>query len=98
MAVATPAEKEALDRDLKGPPASGQVNYASVSGGFIIPWSQPSWHSICHTSMQSLHISSHKQSHEDALKRIGRYLKGMLHNSLILNPSNDLKIDCYPDA
>ncbi len=40
-----------------------------------------------------------KQSHEDALKkRIGRYLKGTLENGLILNPSDELKIDCYPDG
>ncbi len=39
-----------------------------------------------------------KQSHEDALKRIGQYLKGTLENGLILNPSDDLKIDCYPDT
>jgi hypothetical protein len=36
--------------------------------------------------------------HEDALKRIGRYLKGTLDKGLILCPSDDLKIDCYPDA
>ncbi len=29
-AVATPAEKAALGRDVDGSPASGQVNYASV--------------------------------------------------------------------
>ena len=39
-----------------------------------------------------------KQSHEDALKRIGHYLKGTLDKGLILTPSDDLKIDCYPDA
>jgi hypothetical protein len=31
-AVATPAEKAALGKDIDGPPASGQVNYASVIG------------------------------------------------------------------
>ncbi len=36
--------------------------------------------------------------HEDALKRIGHYLKGTLTKGLILRPSDDLKIDCYPDA
>jgi hypothetical protein len=41
---------------------------------------------------------SPKQSHKDALKRIGRYLKGTLKNGLILTPSDDFKIDCYPDA
>jgi hypothetical protein len=44
------------------------------------------------------HTHSPKQSHEDALKRIGRYLKGTLKNGLILTPSDDFKIDCYPDA
>jgi hypothetical protein len=39
-----------------------------------------------------------KQSHEDALQRIGWYLKGTLGKGLIFNPSESLKINCYPDA
>ena len=47
-----------------------------------------------------------KQSHEKALKRIGRYLKATQERGLILNPNpvNDgtggdaLQIDSYPDA
>ena len=39
-----------------------------------------------------------KRSHENALIRIGRYLKGTLDKGLILTPSETLKIDCYPDA
>jgi hypothetical protein len=39
-----------------------------------------------------------KQLHEDALKCIGRYLKGTFDKGLFLHPSDDLKIDCYPDA
>ncbi len=35
---------------------------------------------------------------KNALKRIGHYLKGTLDKGLILTPSDDLKIDCYPDA
>jgi hypothetical protein len=41
---------------------------------------------------------SPKMSQENAFKKIGRYLKGNLDHGLILNPSNELKIDCYPDA
>jgi hypothetical protein len=37
-------------------------------------------------------------SHKNALKKIGRYLKGTLDHRLILNPSNKLKIDSNPDA
>jgi hypothetical protein len=39
-----------------------------------------------------------KQSHEDALKQIGCYLKGTLTKGLLLNPSKTFNIDCYPDA
>ena len=39
-----------------------------------------------------------KKSHEVAVKRIGRYLKGTRDKGLILDPSDDLSIDCYPDA
>ena len=41
---------------------------------------------------------SPKQSHEAALQRIGRYLKGTLKKDLVLHPSENFKIDCYPDA
>ena len=39
-----------------------------------------------------------KDSHELALKRIGRYLKATHSRGIILNSSSNLKIDCYPDA
>ncbi|KAG7362125.1 hypothetical protein IV203_025791 [Nitzschia inconspicua] len=41
---------------------------------------------------------SPKRSHEEALKRIGRYLKGTLNEGLVLRPSETLNIDCYVDA
>ena len=40
-----------------------------------------------------------KKVHEEALKRIGRYLKGTCTRGLIFNPSTGaLKVDAYPDA
>ncbi len=36
--------------------------------------------------------------HETALIRIGHYRKGSFDKGLILNPSNTMKLDCYPDA
>jgi hypothetical protein len=39
-----------------------------------------------------------RRSHEDALKRIGRYLKETLEKGLVLRPSDTLDIDCYVDA
>ncbi len=96
-AVATPADKAALGRDLEGQPASGSVNYASVSGMLLyLGHSCPDFASATHQCAR--YTFAPKQSHEDVLKRIGCYLKGTLDKGLILNQSNDLKIDCYPDA
>jgi hypothetical protein len=96
-AVATPADKAALGRDLAGQPASGSVNYASVIGMLLhLGHSHPDIAFATHQCTR--YTSAPKQSHEDALKRIGGYLKGTLENGLILNPSDDLKINCYPDA
>ena len=39
-----------------------------------------------------------KRYHELALKRIGRYLKATRDCVLVLNPTKELKINCYPDA
>ena len=39
-----------------------------------------------------------KASHEAALKRIGRYLKGTANKGLILDPRDNFRIDCYPNA
>jgi len=41
---------------------------------------------------------SPRLSHEKALKRIGRYLKATREKGLILNPSEELSVDAYPDA
>jgi len=93
----TPADKAALGRDLDGQPASGNVNYASVIGMLLyLGHSRPDIAFATHQCAR--YTFAPKQSHEDALKRIGRYLKGTLENGLILNPSDELKIDCYPDA
>jgi hypothetical protein len=58
-----------------------------------------SWPDISFATHQcARYTHSPKQTHEDALKQIGQYLKGTIKNGLILNPSNTFEIDCYPDA
>ena len=95
--VATPAEKAALGRDLGGPVASGSINYPSVIGMLLyLGHSRPDISFATHQCARYTH--SPRQSHENALIRIGRYLKGTLDKGLILTPSDSLKIDCYPDA
>ena len=41
---------------------------------------------------------SQRKRHEVAIKRIGRYLKATRDKGLILNPSKELRVDCYADA
>ena len=96
--VSTPAEQVALPRDLEGVPCSGNINYASIVGMLLY---------LCGHSRPDIAYAVHqcarynfepKRSHELALKRIGRYLKGTMSKGLILDPSDDYNIDCYPDA
>mmetsp|Transcript_30431 Transcript_30431/g.69423 ORF Transcript_30431/g.69423 Transcript_30431/m.69423 type:complete len:1695 (-) Transcript_30431:406-5490(-) len=96
--VAVPAESKALGRDLDGEPAHGNFNYASVVGMLLY---------LCGHSRPDIAFAVHqcarysfapKRSHELALLRIGRYLKGTLDKGLILDPIDDLRLDCYPDA
>jgi hypothetical protein len=95
--VDTPAENAALGRDLHGSDTSGSVNYASVIGMLLyLGHSRPDISFATHQCARYTH--SPKQSHEDALIRIGRYLKGTLQRGLILTPSDTFKIDCYPDV
>jgi hypothetical protein len=76
-AVATPAEKAALGRDVDGPPASGQVTYASVIG--MLLYLGHSCLDIAFATHQcACYTFAPKQLNEDALKRIGFYLKGTL--------------------
>ncbi len=82
---------------MDGKDASGSINYPSVVGMLLyLVHSRPDISFVTHQCARYTHFP--KQSHEDALQRIGRYLKGTLGKGLIFNPSESLKIDCYPDA
>ncbi len=95
--IDTPAKSAGLGRDIDRKRASGSINYASVVRMLLyLGHSHPDVSFATHQCAQYTH--SPKQSQEDALKRIGRYLKGTLTKGLILNPSKTLNIDCYPDA
>ncbi len=95
--VDTPAESAALGKDVEGKEASGSINYASVVGMLLyLGHSHPDISYSTHQCARYNHSS--KQSHEDALKRIGHYLRRTLTKGLILNPSTTLIIDCYPEA
>ena len=94
----TPASSEPLVKDDNGDPPNGSYNYASVIGmlQYLQGHSRPD---ITYAVSQcACFVHSPKRSHEEALERIGLYLKGTLDDGLILKPTGDLDIDIYVDA
>jgi hypothetical protein len=92
-----PADNKALGKDPDGPPASGKVNYASVIGMLLyLNHSRPDIAFATHQCAR--YTFGPKQTHKDALIRIGRYLKETIGKGLIMTPSAELKLDSYPDT
>jgi hypothetical protein len=98
--VKTPAEAF-LPLDEDGERAHEIYNYASVAG--MLQYLQG--HSRPDISFAVSQISRYtfgpKRSHEVALERIGRYLKGTIDGGLLLKPNlneSTFKIDVYVDA
>ena len=98
--VRTPADSF-LPLDEDGELAHELYNYASVNGmiQYLQGHSRPD---ITFASSQtSRYTFNPKRSHEIALERIGRYLKGTIDGGLILKPNlneSQYKIDIYVDA
>jgi hypothetical protein len=94
----TPASSEPLVKDDDGDPPNGAYSYASVIGmlQYLQGHSRPD---ITYAVSQCARfVHSPKRSHEEALERIGLYLKGTLDEGLILKPTGELDIDIYVDA
>jgi hypothetical protein len=97
-AVHTPTSPTPLVKDAEGDPPDGSFNYASVIGmlGYLQSNSRPAITYAVSSAARFTH--SPKRSHEDALKRICRYLKGTINEGLVLRPTENFDIDCYVDA
>jgi hypothetical protein len=97
-AIGTPAETFPLPKDVEGEPAVGNFNYASVVGMllYLSGHSRPDIAFAVHQCAR--YTFKPTRRHEQALVRIGRYLKGTMNRGLILSPTDSPDIDCYPDA
>ena len=96
---ATPAEGAPLVKDADGEPATGAFNYSSVVGMllYLSGHTRPDIAYAVNCAARFMFCA--KRIHEEALKRIGRYLKGTCTRGLIFNPlTGELQIDAYPDA
>ena len=96
---ATPAESKPLVKDVDGENALQLFSYSSVVGMLLYLAGHTRPDIAYAVNCCARYMFNPKRSHEEALKRIGRYLKATRTRGLILNPTEDiLKIDSYPDA
>ena len=98
----TPASREPLVKDLNGPPATGEFNYASVVGMLLYLSGNTQSDLAYAVNCCARYMTNARESHEVGCKRIGRYLKSTRLRGTIIQPvlgaSRSLRIDCYPDA
>jgi transposase InsO family protein len=94
----TPAETSPLPKDSNGEPADSTFNYASIIGMllYLSGHSRPDIAFAVHQCAR--YTFSPTKKHTNALKRIGRYLKGTRDKGIIMRPSKNLSVDCFPDA
>ena len=94
----TPALSTPLTKNEQGESPNGTYNYASVIGmmWYLQGHSRPE---LSFPVSQCARFShSPRCSQEEALERIGQYLKGTQDDGLILRRSNNLDIDVYVDV
>lgn len=97
-ACKTPAAGKPLVKDENGDPPDGNFSYPSVIGmlQFLQSHSRPDITFAVSQCARFTHAP--KRSHEIAVERIGRYLKGTIDEGLIMKPSDDCKMDVFVDA
>ena len=87
-----------LHKDASGRSMSNEFNYRSVIGklNFLEKSTRPD---IAYAVHQCARFSADpKQSHADAVKRIGRYLKGTPNVGITLRPDTQQSFQCWVDA
>jgi hypothetical protein len=94
----TPCNTTPLGADLEGPEPTGRFDYASVVGMlmYLSSNSRPDIQFAVHQCARFTHFP--RKSHEDAVLRLCRYLKGTGKQGLIFKPDKEMRLDCYVDA
>lgn len=96
---ATPAEyKKVLHKDENGPLRKQNWSYRSLIGmlNYLASSSRPDIAFAVHQAARF--CSDPKLSHEQAVKRIVRYLKGTNDKGIIMTPDPSKGIECFVDA
>jgi histone deacetylase 1/2 len=94
----TPAMPTPLGTDSNGPRWDAEWDYSSVVGMlmYLCSNSRPDIQFAVHQCARFTHCP--RKSHEKAIVRICRYLKGTRFKGLRLKPNKTMKLDCYVDA
>ena len=94
----TNSDGKPLGSDKLGEPAKESWSYSSVVGMllYLASNSRPDISFAVHQCARFTH--NPKVSHEKAIIRICRYLKGTQEEGLIYEPSSEMTVDCYVDA
>ena len=87
-----------LVRDDEGEPALGDFNYASVVGMLMYLAGHTRPDIAYAVNCCARYMFNPKRSHEEAVKRIVRYLKATKDRGMIFDPTEDFALNCYPDA
>jgi len=98
LKTATTPATEPLAMDKEGDPGTATYNYASVVGmlQYLQAHSRPDI--TMAVSQCARFVHDPKRSHEEALERIGQYLRSTEDRGLIFRPHDTFGIDCYVDA
>ena len=93
----TPAKHGTLPKDAQGEDCNEDFNYASVVGMLLYLEGHSRPDISFAVNQCSRYTFAPKRSHKEAIKHIGRYLKGTRDKGITLKPTKDLKIDCFVD-
>lgn len=97
-ACQTPALTTNLGLDLDGDPYFEDWEYASIVGMLMYLANNPHPDITFAVHQCARFTHSTKQSHENAVKKIIRYLKGTSQHGMTLTPTKEMTVDCYVDA
>jgi hypothetical protein len=94
----TPADSKPLGKDETGAACCEDWSYASVVGMmmYLSSNSRPDIAFAVHQAARFTHCP--RKSHETALKRIAKYLKGTRTRGMRIVPTSEMKLDLYVDA
>lgn len=95
--VTTPADRT-LGKCLSDEPATGEFNYRSAVGIAMYLANNTRLNCAMAVHQCARFSANPRLPHEQALKRIGRYLLGNADKGLIIRASKQMKLDCYVDA